>query len=275
MGIRFYKPYTPGTRRRSVSDFIEITKIKPEKTLTGWQQRRKGRNNRGIITCRHRGGGHKKLYRQIDFKRNKFGVRAKVAGVEYDPNRNARIALLNYQDGEKRYIIYPRGLQVGRTLVSDMTSPLLVGNCLPLDNMPLGTEVHNIELQPGCGGQLARAAGSKARLVAKEGDFVTLSLPSRENRLVSKHCWATIGVVGNIEAFQTIIGKAGRNRWLDKRPAVRGVAQNPVDHPHGGGEGRAPIGRSHPVTPWGRPALGQRTRKSKKYSNPLILQRRK
>ena len=275
MGIRFYKPYTPGTRRRSVSDFREITKVKPEKTLTGWQQRRKGRNNRGIITCRHRGGGHKKLYRQIDFKRNKFGVRAKVAAVEYDPNRNARIALLNYQDGEKRYIIYPRGLQVGKTLVSDMKTPLLVGNCLPLDNMPLGTEVHNIELQPGCGGQLARAAGSVARLVAKEGDFVTLSLPSRENRLVSKHCWATIGTVGNIEAFQTIIGKAGRNRWLDKRPAVRGVAQNPVDHPHGGGEGRAPIGRSHPVTPWGRPALGQRTRKKKKYSNPLILRRRK
>ena len=275
MGIRFYKPYTPGTRRRSVSDFIEITLVKPEKTLTGWQHRRKGRNNRGIITCRHRGGGHKKLYRQIDFKRNKFGVKAKVAAVEYDPNRNARIALLNYQDGEKRYIIYPRGLQVGKTLISDMTTPLVVGNCLPLDNMPLGTEVHNIELQPGCGGQLARAAGSVARLVAKEGDFVTLSLPSRENRLVSKHCWATIGTVGNIEAFQTIIGKAGRNRWLDKRPSVRGVAQNPVDHPHGGGEGRAPIGRSHPVTPWGRPALGQRTRKSKKYSNPLILQRRK
>ena len=275
MGIRFYKPYTPGTRRRSVSDFIEITKVKPEKTLTGWQQKQKGRNNRGIITCRHRGGGHKKLYRQIDFKRNKFGVRAKVAAVEYDPNRNARIALLNYQDGEKRYIICPRGLEVGKTLLSDMTSPLLVGNCLPLDNMPLGTEVHNIELQPGCGGQLARAAGSVARLVAKEGDFVTLSLPSRENRLVSKHCWATIGTVGNIEAFLSIIGKAGRNRWLSKRPAVRGVAQNPVDHPHGGGEGRAPIGRSHPVTPWGRPALGQRTRKSKKYSNPLILRRRK
>ena len=275
MGIRFYKPYTPGTRRRSVSDFIEITKVKPEKTLTGWQQKQKGRNNRGIITCRHRGGGHKKLYRQIDFKRNKFGVRAKVAAVEYDPNRNARIALLNYQDGEKRYIICPRGLEVGKTLLSDMRSPLLVGNCLPLDNMPLGTEVHNIELQPGCGGQLARAAGSVARLVAKEGDFVTLSLPSRENRLVSKHCWATIGTVGNIEAFLSIIGKAGRNRWLSKRPAVRGVAQNPVDHPHGGGEGRAPIGRSHPVTPWGRPALGQRTRKSKKYSNPLILRRRK
>ena len=275
MGIRFYKPYTPGTRRRSVSDFLEITLVKPEKTLTGWQQRRKGRNNKGIITCRHRGGGHKKLYRQIDFKRNKFGVKAKVATVEYDPNRNARIAKLNYQDGEKRYIIYPRGLQVGNCLISDITTPLLVGNCLPLDNMPLGTEVHNIELQPGCGGQLARAAGSVARLVAKEGDFVTLSLPSRENRLVSKHCWATIGTVGNIEAFQTIIGKAGRNRWLDKRPTVRGVAQNPVDHPHGGGEGRAPIGRSHPVTPWGRPALGQRTRKSKKYSNPLILRRRK
>ena len=275
MGIRFYRAYTPGTRKRSVSEFTEITKIKPEKTLTSWQPKRKGRNNRGIITSRHRGGGHKKLYRQIDFKRNKFGVVAKVAAVEYDPNRNARIALLNYQDGEKRYIIYPRGLRVGETIVSDLTAPILVGNSLPLNNMPLGTEVHNIELQPGCGGQLARAAGSVARLVAKEGKFVTLALPSGENRLVAKNCWATIGTVGNIEATIMTLGKAGRKRWLGKRPAVRGVVMNPVDHPHGGGEGRAPIGRSHPVTPWGRPALGQRTRKAKKYSNSFILKRRK
>ena len=275
MGIRFYKPYTPGTRKRSVSKFTEITKMKPEKTLTSWHKRPKGRNNKGIITIRHRGGGHKKLYRQIDFKRNKFGVYAKVAAVEYDPNRNARIALLNYQDGEKRYIIYPHGLKVGEIIVSDLTAPLGVGNSLPLYQMPLGAEVHNIELQPGCGGQLARAAGSVAQLVAKEGNFVTLRLPSGESRLFSKNCWATIGQVGNIDASMIILGKAGRKRWLGKRPAVRGVVMNPVDHPHGGGEGRAPIGRSHPVTPWGRPALGQRTRKSKKYSNSFILRRRK
>ena len=275
MGIRFYRAYTPGTRKRSVSEFIEITKSKPEKTLTFSHPRSKGRNNRGIITSRHRGGGHKKLYRQIDFKRNKLGIVAKVAAIEYDPNRNARIALLNYQDGDKKYIIYPRGLKVGETIVSDLTAPILVGNALPLNKMPLGTEVHNIELQPGGGGQLARAAGSVAQLVAKEGKFVTLRLPSGESRLVSQNCWATIGQVGNIEATILTLGKAGRKRWLGKKPAVRGVVMNPVDHPHGGGEGRAPIGRSHPVTPWGRPALGQRTRKSKKYSNSLILRRRK
>ena len=280
MGIRFYKPYTPATRKRSVSKFTEITfksgrNKKPEKTLTSWHKRSKGRNNRGIITIRHRGGGHKKLYRQIDFKRNKFGVLAKVAAVEYDPNRNARIALLNYQDGEKRYIIYPHGLKVGEIIVSDLTAPLGVGNSLPLYQMPLGAEVHNIELQPGCGGQLARAAGSLAQLVAKEGNFVTLRLPSGESRLLSKNCWGTMGQVGNIDASMIILGKAGRKRWLGKRPTVRGVVMNPVDHPHGGGEGRAPIGRSHPVTPWGRPALGQRTRKSKKYSNSFILRRRK
>ena len=275
MAIRIYNPYTPGTRRRSVSDFKEITKVKPEKTLTSWHHKSKGRNNRGIITSRHRGGGHKKLYRQIDFKRNKFGVAAQVAAVEYDPNRNARIALLNYQDGEKRYIVHPRGLKVGEILMSDLNASLSIGNSLPLSKMPLGADVHNIELQPGCGGQLARAAGSVAQLVAKEGNFVTLRLPSGESRLVSKNCWATIGQVGNIEQNIIILGKAGRKRWLGKKPTVRGVAMNPVDHPHGGGEGRAPIGRSHPVTPWGRPALGQRTRKSKKYSNSFVLEKRK
>nr|YP_009104916.1 ribosomal protein L2 [Myrmecia israelensis]AIT93435.1 ribosomal protein L2 [Myrmecia israelensis] len=275
MGIRFYRAYTPGTRQRSVSEFNEITKTKPEKILTSSFQRSKGRNNRGVITTRHRGGGHKRLYRQIDFKRNKIGILAKVATIEYDPNRNARIALLNYQDGEKRYILYPRGLKVGEFIMSDLNAPIKVGNSLPLDRMPLGTEIHNVELQPGAGGQLVRAAGAVAQLVAKEGQYVTLRLPSGEVRFVSKNCWATIGQVGNIDASNLTIGKAGRNRWLGRRPTVRGVVMNPVDHPHGGGEGRAPIGRSHPVTPWGRPALGQRTRKSKKYSNSFILRKRK
>ena len=275
MGIRIYRAYTPGTRNRSVSEFSEISQTKPEKSLTYSLHRSKGRNNRGIITCRHRGGGHKKLYRQIDFKRNKIGSIAKVVTVEYDPNRNARIALLHYQDGEKRYILYPRGLKLSDNIIADVEAPIVIGNSLPLFNMPLGTEVHNIELHPGSGGQLVRAAGTVAQLVAKEGNFVTLRLPSGEVRLVSKQCWATIGQVGNVDVSNLTIGKAGRTRWLGRRPTVRGVVMNPCDHPHGGGEGRAPIGRSHPVTPWGRPALGQRTRQSKKYSNKLILKRRK
>jgi large subunit ribosomal protein L2 len=275
MGIRLYRAYTPGTRNRSVSEFSEISQTKPEKSLTYSLHRSKGRNNRGIITSRHRGGGHKKLYRQIDFKRNKIGIIAKVATVEYDPNRNARIALLHYQDGEKRYIIYPRGLKVGDNIIADVEAPIVIGNSLPLFNMPLGTEVHSIELYPGSGGQLVRAAGTVAQLVAKEGNFVTLRLPSGEVRLISKECWATIGQVGNVDVSNLTLGKAGRTRWLGRRPTVRGVVMNPVDHPHGGGEGRAPIGRSHPVTPWGRPALGQRTRQPKKYSNKLILKRRK
>ena len=275
MGIRLYRAYTPGTRNRSVSEFTEISQAKPEKSLTYSLHRSKGRNNRGIITSRHRGGGHKKLYRQIDFKRSKIGTSAKVATVEYDPNRNARIALLHYQDGEKRYILYPRGLKLGDTVIADVEAPIVIGNSLPLFNMPLGTEVHNIELHPGSGGQLVRAAGTVAQLVAKEGNFVTLRLPSGEVRLISKECWATIGQVGNVDVSNLTSGKAGRTRWLGRRPTVRGVVMNPCDHPHGGGEGRAPIGRSHPVTPWGRPALGQRTRQSKKYSNKLILKRRK
>lgn len=275
MGIRFYRAYTPGTRNRSVSEFNEITQPKPEKTLTFGLQRSKGRNNRGIITSRHRGGGHKRLYREIDFRRYKIGISAKVVTIEYDPNRNARIALLNYQDGEKKYIIHPRGLKVGDIVNSGLDVPILVGNSLPLQKMPLGTEVHNIELQPGAGGQLVRAAGAIAQIIAKEGNFVTLRLPSGEVRLVSKNCWATIGQVGNIDANNLTLGKAGRNRWLGQRPKVRGVVMNPVDHPHGGGEGRAPIGRCHPVTPWGQPALGRRTRKSNKYSNNLIIRRRK
>nr|YP_009106224.1 ribosomal protein L2 [Binuclearia lauterbornii]AIT95036.1 ribosomal protein L2 [Binuclearia lauterbornii] len=275
MGIRFYRAYTPGTRNRSVSEFNEITSIKSEKSLTFWLNRSTGRNNRGTITSRNRGGGHKKLYRKIDFRRDKIGILAKVASIEYDPNRNARIALLHYQDGEKRYILHPRGLKLGETIVSAFAAPIVIGNALPLSNIPLGSPVHNVELQPGGGGQLARAAGTVAQIVAKEGNFVTLRLPSGEVRLVSKDCWATVGQVGNIDVSNLTIGKAGRNRWLGRRPRVRGVVMNPVDHPHGGGEGRAPIGRSRPVTPWGKPALGQRTRKSKKYSTQFILRRRK
>lgn len=275
MSIRNYRAYTPGTRNRSVSNFSDLSKTKPEKSLTFWKHTPKGRNNRGIITSRHRGGGHKKLYRKIDFKREKIGISGKVVTIEYDPNRNSRIALINYQDGDKKYILYPHGLKLGETLLADVNAPIIIGNSLPLSNMPLGSQVHNIELTPGAGGQLARAAGTVAQLVAKQGKFVTLRLPSGEVRLVSKNCWASIGQVGNIDFSNLTLGKAGRTRWLGKRPAVRGVAMNPVDHPHGGGEGRAPIGRSHPVTPWGRPALGQRTRKSKKYSNFLIVRKRK
>jgi large subunit ribosomal protein L2 len=275
MGIRFLKAYTPATRNRSVSDFSEITQTKPEKSLSRYIHRSKGRNSHGIITCRHKGGGHKRLYREVDFRRDKIGMPAKVVTIEYDPNRNARIALVRYQDGEKRYILQPRGLEVGDTILSDLQAPVLVGNSLPLRNIPLGAQVHNVEFQPGSGGQLARAAGSVVEVLAKEGNFVTLRLPSKEIRLVSKNCWATIGQVGNVEAYTLTIGKAGRNRWLGKRPTVRGSVMNPVDHPHGGGEGRTPIGRCRPVTPWGRPALGQLTRKPKKYSSSLILRKRK
>jgi large subunit ribosomal protein L2 len=275
MGIRFYRGYTPGTRDRSVSEFSELTSQKGEKKLKYSINRSFGRNNRGIITSRHRGGGHKKLYRDIDFYRNKIGIEAKVSTIEYDPNRNARIALLNYQNGEKGYILYPRGLQVGDIVISDVKAPISLGNALPLNQIPLGTLLHNIELQRGKGGQIARSAGACAQLVAKEGDYVTLRFPSGEVRLVEKDCWATIGQVGNIDSINLRLGKAGRNRWLGKRPKVRGVVMNPVDHPHGGGEGRAPIGRSRPVTPWGRPALGQKTRKIKKQSSKLILRRRK
>jgi large subunit ribosomal protein L2 len=275
MGIRFYRAYTPGTRNRSVSDFQEITKSKPEKSLTSSNHRARGRNNRGVITCQQRGGGHKRLYRQIDFRRNKQGVPATVFSVEYDPNRNARIALLHYKDGEKRYILHPRGLQVGESVISNVEAPIKVGNSLPIRSMPLGTEIHNIELQPGAGGQLARAAGSVAQIVAKEGDFATLRLPSGEVRLISLNCWGTVGQVGNIEASNLTIGKAGKKRWLGRRPKVRGSVKNPVDHPHGGGEGRCPIGRSRPVTPWGKPALGVRTRKPKRYSSRFIIRRRK
>jgi len=275
MALRFYKAYTPGTRHRSVSDCTELSKTRPEKSLTRSLHRAKGRNNRGVITCRHRGGGHKRLYRQIDFRRNKYDMSAEVQTIEYDPNRNARIALVQYEDGEKRYILQPTGLKVGDKIIASAEAPNAIGNSLPLASMPLGVQIHNIEMHPKKGGQLVRSAGGVAQLVAKEGDFVTVRLPSGEVRLLNNQCWATIGQVGNSEVMNLSIGKAGRSRWLGKRPTVRGSVMNPVDHPHGGGEGRCPVGRSQPMTPWGKPALGRKTRARKKYSDSLILRRRK
>ena len=274
MSIRLYKSYTPGTRNRALSAFTEITKSKPEKNLIKKNHRNKGRNNRGVITIRHRGGGHKKQYRLIDFKRNKYGIEGSIASIEYDPNRNARIALVHYNDGEKRYILHPKNLNVGDPILSGSNSPLTIGNSLPLTEIPLGTPIHNIELIPNKGGQLVRAAGTSARILAKEGDYVTLRLPSKEIRLLRKECFATIGEVSNNDAFLVQSGKAGRTRWLGRRPIVRGSVMNPCDHPHGGGEGRAPIGRTRPLTPWGKPALGIKTRKRKKLSDAYILRRR-
>jgi large subunit ribosomal protein L2 len=274
MSIRLYKSYTPGTRNRALSAFTEITKSKPEKSLIRKNHRNKGRNNRGVITIRHRGGGHKRRYRLIDFKRNKYGIEGKVASIEYDPNRNARIALIYYTDGEKRYILHSKNLNVGDIVLSGSESPLNIGNTLPLTEIPLGTSIHNIELIPGRGGQLVRAAGTSAKILAKEGDYVTLRLPSKEIRLIRKECFATIGEISNNDAFLVQSGKAGRTRWLGKRPTVRGSVMNPCDHPHGGGEGRAPIGRTRPLTPWGKPALGIKTRKRKKLSDAYILRRR-
>jgi large subunit ribosomal protein L2 len=275
MGIRYYRPLTPGTRQRTVSDFSEITTNTPEKSLVFSKHRHKGRNNRGVITSRRRGGGHKKLYRLIDFHRNKLNVPGKVVTVEYDPNRNARIALVQYQDGEKRYIIHARNLEVGTVINAGPEAAIEVGNALPLEKIPLGTEVHNVEITPGRGAQMVRAAGAMAQVVAKEGNMVTLKLPSGEVRMFRKECYATIGQVGNTDSSNISVGKAGRNRWKGRRPKVRGSVMNPVDHPHGGGEGRAPIGRSGPVTPWGKPALGYKTRKKKKQSNSLIVRRRR
>ena len=274
MSIRLYKSYTPGTRNRALSGFTEITKSKPEKTLIQKNHRNKGRNNRGVITIRHRGGGHKRRYRQIDFKRNKYGVEGVVAGIEYDPNRNARIALIHYIDGEKRYILHPKNLNLGDKIFSGANSSLNIGNTLPLVEIPLGASIHNIELIPNRGGQLVRAAGTSAKILAKEGNYVTLRLPSKEIRLIRKECLATIGEISNNDAFLVQSGKAGRTRWLGKRPTVRGSVMNPCDHPHGGGEGRAPIGRTRPLTPWGKPALGLKTRKRKKLSDAYILRRR-
>ena len=274
MAIRLYKSYTPGTRNRALPTFTEITKAKPEKSLITKHHRRKGRNNRGVITTRHRGGGHKRRYRVIDFKRRKHGIEGKIAAIEYDPNRNARIALVYYIDGEKRYILHAKNLKVGDVIVSGSGSPLSIGNTLPLSEIPLGTSIHNIELCPNKGGQIVRSAGTSAKILAKEGDFVTLRLPSKEIRLIRQECLATIGELSNNDAFLVQSGKAGRSRWLSRRPTVRGSVMNPCDHPHGGGEGRAPIGRTRPLTPWGRPALGMKTRKRKKLSDAYILRKR-
>ncbi len=273
MGIKKLKPVTPGTRFRSNSTFEEITRDTPEKSLTVALKKSGGRNNLGRVTSRFIGGGHKRRYRIIDFKRNKHGVPAKVFSIEYDPNRSSRIALLHYHDGEKRYIIAPEGLKVGDTINSGSGSDIIIGNALPLREMPLGSFVHNVELKPGKGGQLGRSAGSSLQLMAKEGEFAQLKMPSGEVRLVKLNCMATYGVVGNSDQENISLGKAGRNRWLGKRPHVRGVAMNPVDHPMGGGEGKT-SGGGHPVSPWGQKAKGLKTRKHKKESNKFIIKRR-
>ncbi|MEW9031118.1 MAG: 50S ribosomal protein L2 [Planifilum fimeticola] len=275
MGIKHYKPTSPGVRQKTVSTFEEITTDKPEKSLTVPLIRKAGRNNQGKITVRHQGGGHKRKYRIIDFKRNKDGIPGKVATIEYDPNRSARIALIHYADGEKRYILAPHGLKVGDKIMSGPDADIKVGNALPLANIPVGTVIHNIELKPGRGGQMVRAAGAQAQLLGKEGDYAIIRLASGEVRMVRKECRATIGQVGNLDHELITIGKAGRARWLGRRPTVRGSVMNPVDHPHGGGEGKAPIGRKSPMTPWGKPTLGFKTRKKNKPSDKYIVRRRK
>ena len=274
MGIKTYNPYTPSRRNMTGLDFAEITTDTPEKSLVVSLKKNAGRNNQGKITVRHQGGGNRQKYRLIDFKRKKDGIPAKVATIEYDPNRTANIALLNYADGEKAYILAPVGLKVGDVLMNGPEAEIKVGNCLPLENIPVGTEIHNIELYPGKGGQMVRAAGNSAQLMAKEGKYATLRLPSGEMRMVPIICRATIGQVGNIEHGLVNIGKAGRKRHMGIRPTVRGSVMNPNDHPHGGGEGRAPIGRPGPCTPWGKPALGLKTRKKHKNSNKMIVRRR-
>tara|TARA_B100001123_G_scaffold75518_1_gene85258 strand:+ start:816 stop:1643 length:828 start_codon:yes stop_codon:yes gene_type:complete len=273
MAVKSFRPITPGLRFKTVSSFEEITKSRPEKSLIESNKKSGGRNNRGRITSRRRGGGHKRFYRKLDFKRDKSGVPATVHSVEYDPNRSARIALLNYVDGEKRYILAPIGLRVGSRVESGPSADIRPGNALPLDNIPLGSIVHNVELQPGRGGQIGRAAGVEIQVMAKEGDFAQLRMPSGEMRLIHVGCYATIGQVGNLDHENIVVGKAGRSRWLGKRPSVRGVAMNPIDHPHGGGEGRA-SGGGHPVTPWGAPTKGYKTRKRKNRSNKYIVRRR-
>ncbi len=274
MPIKTYKPTSPGRRSQSVLSFAEVTTSTPEKSLLAPLPKKAGRNNQGKITVRHHGGGHKRKYRIIDFKRNKDGIPGKVATIEYDPNRSANIALINYVDGEKRYIIAPKGLKVGDQVVSGPESDIKIGNALPLENIPVGTVIHNIELKPGKGAQLVRAAGTQAQLLGKEQEYVIIRLNSGEVRKVLKVCRATIGSVGNEDHELVSIGKAGRNRWLGKRPVVRGVVMNPVDHPHGGGEGRAPIGRKSPLSPWGKPTLGYKTRKKKKASSQFIVRPR-
>ncbi len=274
MGIKTYNPYTPSRRNMTGSDFSEVTKKTPEKSLVTSKKKNAGRNNQGKITVRHHGGGNRQKYRIIDFKRKKDNVPAKVLGIEYDPNRTANIALICYADGEKAYIIAPEGLKVGTTIMNGPEAEVSVGNCLPLANIPVGTMIHNIELYPGKGGQLVRSAGNAAQLMAKEGKYATLRLPSGEMRMVPLNCRATIGTIGNADHNLVKIGKAGRKRHMGIRPTVRGSVMNPNDHPHGGGEGKAPIGRPGPCTPWGKPALGLKTRKKNKKSNKLIVRRR-
>ena len=274
MGIKTYNPYTPSRRNMTGLDFAEVTKSTPEKSLVVSLKKNSGRNNQGKITVRHRGGGVRRKYRIIDFKRRKDDIPATVVGIEYDPNRTANIALICYADGEKAYILAPNGLKDGMTVMNGAKAEIKVGNCLPLELIPVGTEVHNIELYPGKGGQLARSAGNSAQLMAKEGKYATLRLPSGEMRMVPVTCRATIGTVGNIEHDLVNIGKAGRKRHMGIRPTVRGSVMNPNDHPHGGGEGKTGIGRPGPCTPWGKPALGLKTRKKNKQSNKLIVRRR-
>ena len=274
MPIKSFRPYTPSRRTITVSDYSDITKTTPEKSLTKGLRKTGGRNNTGMIMVRHIGGGHRRAYRQIDFRREKYGIPAKVVSIEYDPNRSARICLLNYADGEKRYILTPHGLNVGDKIVSGPGADILTGNALPLDMIPLGTLVHCIELAPGRGAKMIRTAGGSAQLMAKEGNYVTLKMASSEMRMVRKECLATVGVLGNAEYKNMKIGKAGRTRYLGIRPTVRGVTMNPCDHPHGGGEGKTGPG-GHPKTPWGKPALGMKTRKVAKASDRLIVRRRR
>ncbi|EGK09746.1 50S ribosomal protein L2 [Desmospora sp. 8437] len=275
MGIKHFKPTSPGRRQMTVSTFEEITTDKPEKSLTAPLVKNAGRNNQGRITTRHQGGGHKRKYRIIDFKRNKDGVPGKVATVEYDPNRSANIALIHYADGEKRYILHPNGLKVGDMIMSGVDADIKTGNALPLAKIPVGTVIHNIELKPGAGGKMVRAAGGQAQLLGKDGEYAVIRLSSGETRMVRIECRATIGQVGNVDHELLNVGKAGRSRWQGKRPTVRGSVMNPTDHPHGGGEGRAPIGRVSPVTPWGKPTIGYKTRKKNKPSDKYIVRRRK
>ncbi|AST95498.1 MULTISPECIES: 50S ribosomal protein L2 [Shouchella] len=275
MAIKKYKPTSAGRRNMSVSDFAEITTDKPEKSLLAPLHKKGGRNNQGRLTVRHQGGGHKRQYRIIDFKRNKDGIPGRVATIEYDPNRSANIALINYADGEKRYILAPKGLTVGTVIVSGPDADIKTGNALPLANIPVGTVIHNIELRPGKGGQLVRSAGTEAQLLGKEGDYALVRLNSGETRYILSTCRATIGQVGNVEHELINIGKAGRSRWKGIRPTVRGSVMNPNDHPHGGGEGKAPIGRPSPMSPWGKPTLGYKTRKKNKHSDKYIVRRRK
>ena len=275
MPVKSFNPTSPGRRQMTVSTFEEITTDKPEKSLLEPLRKRAGRNNQGRMTVRHRGGGHKRRYRIIDFKRDKDGVPGRVASIEYDPNRTSRIALIHYRDGEKRYILAPRGLKVGDEIMSGPDADIKVGNALPLENIPVGTVIHNIELKPGKGGQLVRAAGTQAQLLGKEDKYAIIRLASGEIRRVLKQCRATVGAVGNEDHELINLGKAGRARWLGRRPTVRGSVMNPVDHPHGGGEGKAPIGRPSPVTPWGKPTLGYKTRKKNNPSDKYIIKRRK